>query len=109
MKFRGEVGYGESVETAPGVWVDTIVERTYYGDVERLSNRLRESTDSVNDEMVIGNAISIVADPYAFENFQAIRYIRWQGGLRKVAEVDVRRPRLWLRLGGKYHGPVPTP
>lgn len=109
MRFRGEVGYGESVETAPGVWEDTVVERTYFGDVERLSNRLRESSDSVNDELSVGNAILIVADPYAFENFKAIKYIRWQGGLWKIAEVDVRRPRLWLRLGGIYHGPHPAP
>ena len=34
-KFYGEIGYGETVETSPGVYEDIIVERKYYGDVIR--------------------------------------------------------------------------
>ena len=51
--------------------------------------------------------ISIVADPYANENFFAIRYVQWMGTLWKVTEVEVQSPRLLLRLGGKYNGPIP--
>lgn len=106
-KFYGEIGYGETVETAPGVWQDTITEKSYFGDVIRNSRQLKEG-EGVNDDLSVGNSISIVADAYANEHFFAIRYIRWAGTLWKVANVDVESPRLVLRLGGVYNGPTPT-
>lgn len=103
-KFYGEIGYGESVETAPGVWEDVITERKYYGDVIKNSRRLQED-EGVNSDLSVGNSISIVADAYANEHFFAIRYIRWAGTLWIVSNVDVQSPRLILRLGGVYNGP----
>lgn len=107
-KFYGEIGYGETVEKAPGVWEDNITEKSYFGDVIRNSRQLREG-EQVNDDLSVGNSISIVADAYANEHFFAIRYIRWAGTLWKVKNVDVQSPRLILRLGGVYNGPVATP
>lgn len=108
-KFLGKVGYGESVETAAaGVYDDVITERTYSGDVLRNTRRLREG-ENVNDDITVGNMISIVADAYASNHFHAIRYVEWAGSLWKVTEVEVQRPRLLLRLGGVYNGPVATP
>jgi hypothetical protein len=103
-KFYGEIGYGETVEIAPGVWDDNIVERKYYGDVARNTRKLTEG-ESVNDDLSVNNSISIVADAYANEHFFAIRYIRWAGTLWKVSDVEVQSPRLLLRLGGVYNGP----
>ena len=105
-KFFGKVGYSESVETAPGVWEDVITEHSYFGDVVRNSRQLTE-TANLNDDLSVGNSISIVADAYAQEHFFAIRYIQWAGALWKVANVDVQSPRLLLRLGGIYNGPTP--
>ena len=102
-KFCGEIGYGETVETSPGVWVDQITEIQYYGDVVRNTRRLQEGM-SVNDDLSVSNSISIVADAYASEHFFAIRYVRWAGSLWKVSDVEVQRPRLLLRLGGVYNG-----
>lgn len=87
-----------------------IVERDYVGDILRNTRRL-QSGESVNDDLSVNNMISIVADPYANENFFAIRYVQWMGTLWKVTEVEVQSPRLLLRLGGKYNGPIapPTP
>ena len=107
-KFYGPVGYGESVETAPGVLVTKIVEYLYYGDVIRNSRKL-ENRDKVNDDISVGNSISIVADAYANEHFFAIRYVKWAGVLWKVDNVDVESPRLILRLGGVYDGPTYEP
>lgn len=108
-KFFGEIGYGESVEKAPGVWADDIVEKQYYGDVVRNTRRLSEGVDT-NLDLSVGNSISIVADAYANEHFFAIRYIRWMGALWIVENVEVQAPRLILRLGGVYNGPTaPTP
>lgn len=107
-KFYGEIGYGESVEKASGVWVDEIVERKYFGDVIRNTRKLTEG-ESVNNDISVNNSIEIVADAYANEHFFAMRYIRWQGALWTVSDVEVRRPRLLLRLGGVYNGPTPAP
>lgn len=104
-KFYGEIGYGETVETRPGVWDDVITERKYYGDVVRNTRQL-ESGEKVNNDISVGNSISIVADPYANEHFFAMRYIKWAGTLWTVADVEVRSPRLILRLGGVYNGPT---
>lgn len=109
-KYFGKVGYGPTpVETAPGVWNETIVEREYAGDILRNTRKL-QAGESVNDDLSVNNSISIVADPYANENFFAIRYVQWMGALWTVTEVEVQRPRLLLRLGGVYNGPTaPTP
>jgi hypothetical protein len=105
MKFSGEIGYGNSVETAPGVWQDTITERHYFGDVIRNTRKLQDGS-KVNDDISVQNSISVVADAYAGENFFAIRYIRWAGALWKVTDVEVQSPRLILRLGSVYNGPT---
>lgn len=104
-RFYGEVGYGTTVEKRPGVWVDDIVEYSYFGDVVRNTRRL-ENGQSVNDNLSVGNSISIVADAYAREHIFAMRYVKWQGALWKIQEVEVVRPRLLLRLGGVYNGPT---
>jgi hypothetical protein len=106
-RFFGEVGYGASVEDPPasGVWVDTITEYAYQGDVIRNSRQL-ENSDKVNNDVVVANSISIVADELANENFFNIKYIRWAGVLWTVTSVEVRSPRLVLSLGSVYNGPT---
>jgi hypothetical protein len=106
-RFFGRVGYGLSAETNPGVWVDQIVEYSYYGDVIRNSRYLREG-ESVNSDLIVENSISIVADAYANEHFFAIRYVEWAGVLWTVTSVEVQSPRLLLRLGEVYNGPSPA-
>ena len=110
-KFFGKIGYGIAEESPEdsGIWVDTIVEREYYGDVVRNTRRL-DAGESLNDDISVSNSISIVADAYANEHFFAIRYVEWAGTFWIVSEVEVQRPRLLLRLGGVYNGPtVPAP
>lgn len=108
-KFYGKVGYAPaSVETAPGVWTEPIVEVAYFGDVVRNTRKLLAG-ESVNDDLSVNNLISILADAYANEHFFAIRYVEWMGSLWTVTDVEVQRPRLLLRLGGVYNGPTPGP
>lgn len=104
-KFHGPVGYATTVKTAPGVSEETIIEVNYFGDLIRNSRRLEESLEKVNFDLSLGNSVSIVADAYANEHFFAIRYVKWAGGYWTVTNVDVRAPRLILRLGGVYNGP----
>lgn len=103
-KFYGTVGYVETVETAPSVWDEQIIERQYYGDVVKNTKRY-EKGEGLNDNLNVNNTISIVADAYAEQHFFAIRYVEWMGARWKVSSVDVQRPRLILSLGGVYNGP----
>lgn len=107
-RFSGKVGYGESVETSPGVNEDVITERSHFGDVVRNSLKYREG-ESVNNDLSVSNSISIVADAYANEHFFAIRYVVWAGAYWTVSEVEVQHPRLLLRLGGVYNGVKASP
>ena len=102
-KFYGIIGYVNSVEIRPGAWKERVTKRTYYGDVTRNSRRL-QSSDKVNDDVVINNEIGIVADPYAINNFHSMRYVEFMGAKWKVSNVEVKYPRLILTLGGLYNG-----
>lgn len=108
-KFYGVIGYVQSTETSPGVWSDVPIEKNYYGDVLKETRRWQAS-ENLNDNLTVSNKISIVADAYAYENFHAMRYIKWMGAFWKLTDVDVQRPRLILTLGGVYNGPTaPAP
>lgn len=106
-KWFGKIGYAETVETEPGIWVDQITERSYFGDVIRNMRSL-QSSGSVNDDINISNSISIVADPFANQNFHSMRYVEYMGALWKITNVDVQYPRLTLTIGGVYNGDTPT-
>lgn len=104
-RYYGKVGYGETVETTPGVWEDRITEMSYYGDVIR-NTRMLQQGENLNQDLRVNNAISIVADAYANEHFFAIRYVEWTGVLWTVSNVEVQAPRLILQLGEVYNGPT---
>lgn len=107
-RFHGIIGYGVPVEnpTGSGIWTDEITEYPYYGDVIRNTRR-SESSDKINDDILVSNSISIVADQYANEHIFAMRYIRWAGSLWEISSAEVQRPRIILQLGKLYNGPVP--
>lgn len=107
-RFHGVVGYGTSVENPAnsGIWVDSITEISYFGDVVRNTRRL-QSGEVLNDDLSVNNSISIVADEYAINHFFDIRYVRWAGVLWTVTNVEVQSPRLILSLGSVYNGPTP--
>ena len=101
-KFYGKIGYIETVEIEPGLWVEQITEHSYYGDVLQNFRKL-ENSGSVNDNVNVSNRISIVADPYANEHFYAMRYVEFMGTKWKISNVEVQRPRLILSIGGVYN------
>lgn len=102
-KFYGVVAYAITEEVIPGKWKERIVEKQYRGDIIRVSRRL-QSADKVNDDIRINNEIRILADAFAYQNFQNIRYVVWMGTKWKVESVTVDRPRLVLEIGGEYNG-----
>ena len=102
-KFYGSIGYVQLTETSPGVWEEEVTEHKYYGDVLRNYRRL-ESSGGVNDNVNVTNEISIIADPFANENFHWMRYVVFMGSKWKVENVSAQYPRLILTLGGLYNG-----
>ena len=102
-KFCGVIGYAVTKETEPGIWEEQIVEVEYFGDVIRNSRRIN-APGKVNDDISISNQISIIADPFANNNFHAMKYVVFMGAKWKVSEVTVEYPRLILSIGGLYNG-----
>ena len=105
-KWYGIVGYAESVETEPGIWEDKIVERDYYGDL-LTDNRKRQTNNNVLDEITLSNMVSIIADPFAYNNCSCMAYAEIMGARWKISEVEVKPPRLNLTIGGVYNGNTP--
>lgn len=100
-KYYGKIGYAIDEEVKPGVWNPRIIEREYFGDVTRDTRRL-SSSGNTNDNIVISNEISIVADPFANENFHSILYAEYMGAKWKVTSAEVKFPRIILSLGEVY-------
>lgn len=101
-KFFGKIGYMVTQSTVPGVWSEVITEREYFGDLIRNTSRY-QSSDDLNDDINISNEISILADPFAYENFHAMRYVEFMGAKWKISNVEVQYPRLILTVGGVYN------
>ncbi len=106
-RFYGMIGFAIQKEAKPGVWKDEIVERPYYGDVLRNMRKLQNG-EGVNDDINVANQVEIVADPFANENFFAMRYVTVMGAKWKVTSVEVKYPRLVLTIGGIYNGGTKT-
>ncbi len=104
MKYYGQIGFAVSQETTPGVWRNVMVERPYFGDI--VKNYTSPEGNEIIDNINISNKISIVADPFAYENFQHMKYIRYMGAVWIIKSVDVQYPRLELSIGGVYNGEV---
>ena len=103
MKWCGNIGCSETVETAPGVYEEKIVKRKYYGDVLHGSKRFGGASEKLNDDITFSNKVSIVADPFAFENFPHMRYIELYGSKWKIAEAELSYPRIIISTGGLYN------
>lgn len=102
-KWYGKVGYVMTEETEPGVWVAKATERPYSGDL--LKNMSKWATSSkVNDDLNVANQISIIADPFAYQNFSSIKYVEFMGAMWEVSSAEVQYPRLILTVGGVYNG-----
>jgi hypothetical protein len=103
-RYYGEIGYRETYESEPGIWDERITPKPYYGDVIKryVRDSYNEYTTTIKTPMC-SDSISIVADPYAFENFHNMVYATYMGTKWIISNVDVQYPRLILALGGVYN------
>lgn len=102
-KLFTEVGFVTTVDKGNGIWEEQSSVRGYYGDLLRNSSARWQSADQINDNKLLSNNISIVADPFAFENFSSIRYVTIMGAKWKVDNIEIQYPRLILTTGGLYN------
>lgn len=100
-KYAGKVGFAIQTESSPGVWTDKIVERLMRGDVISASSHFKPG-ESINEDITLGHRLSLMGDPYAFENFTGLRYITYLGVKWRVTGVEIRRPRMVITVGGIY-------
>ena len=103
-KWFGKVGYSETVETTPGVWLPQDTVHEYYGDVKRNNTKWTGNSESTNDNLTINVQISIVADPFAIEKFYSMKWIEYMGTKWKITSIEPQFPRLLLTLGGEWNG-----
>lgn len=102
-KFSGMVGYATPSGNVNGIVSNTYVEKKLRGDVIRLQKNYQEG-DRINDDVTLAHRFSLVADPYAYENFEKIRYVVLHGVKWKVTSMEIVRPRLFLTVGGVFNG-----
>ena len=102
-RYHGNVGYATEVETYPGVWEAQITEHDYYGDVVKNKVNVQQSS-TMNPVISISVNLSIVADPFAYENFTNMRYATYMGKKWTITAIEIEQPRMILTLGGLYNG-----
>ena len=100
-RFCGQVGYIETIESAPGVWTEKETVRKHTGEVLTSSRRYENGT-SINDNLVMSSRLSIVADGYAKDHFSFIKWVELWGVKWKVTNIEVQFPRLILSFGGVW-------
>lgn len=104
-KYAGMVGFAVTTETAPGVWTDEVAEHKMRGDVigDGISGRFNQG-ESINDDFSLSHRVSLIGDPFSFENLAGIRYVTYMGVKWIVTGLQIERPRLIVNLGGVYSG-----
>lgn len=104
MKLCVRIGYTTTAPEEPGsdIYINKIVERECYGETTRVSSKWQNS-GHVNDDISINNEISIMADPFAMQNFSNIAYAEFLGTKWKVQAIEIQYPRLLLTVGGVYN------
>lgn len=102
-RFYGKIGFISTIESEPGIWTDEIIERRYRGEIKKDFYKW-SSSEHLNDNVNISNAVSVIADTYMYDNIYAMKYIHLGGALWKITDIEIQRPRLILSIGGLYNG-----
>ena len=92
MRYCDKVGYRRTYE---------VLDEN--GDGTGVSSR-NSNGESINDNSLLSNSISIIGNPFALTNFTSIIWIEHLGVKWKVSSVDVTNyPRMVFSLGGVWN------
>lgn len=103
-RFSGNIGFVETVEMSPGVFIPKVTERRCHGDIIARKVRLDSNGDSTNKDLTLSNDISIVADKFSKEHLGYMRYVVLHRLKWEIISAVVEYPRIRLTLGGLYNG-----
>ena len=104
-KWSGMIGYRTVVETEPGVWEpQNPTEVRHYGDVINNRQNNQQTTDTTNTDIKLSVRLSIIANPFATENFVNMEYATINNTRWRIESVELQHPRLILQIGGLYNG-----
>ncbi len=101
-KYYGPVGFSMEEEVEDGIFKRIIIEHMYTGELTKWISKWQVG-DGINDNLNMSNQISIIADPFAYENFHRIVYVEFRKTKWKVTSVEIQYPRLILTVGGLYN------
>lgn len=101
MRFVGEVGFADTVETSPGIFEEQITPRRYRGTVTTDAHRLTVD-DTVNGQIKTGAIISVLADKELLTRAFDVRWVMYLGVKWKPSYVDIRHPRVVFTLGDRF-------
>lgn len=103
MRFCGNVGFVNTTEQSPGVYLPVTTERKYIGDVLRNTTRWDPNSETVNDDLKVNHRVSVVADSYMDENLGFMKYVVLNGVKWRIVSLSIERPRIMLELGEMYN------
>lgn len=103
-RYYGKLGFVETVEESPGIFVEKNIEISYKGDLTRNMRRWQTSSDKISDNISLNNSLSIVADKYLLTHSPYLRYAEVSGSYWEISSIDLTdKPRCILELGGVYN------
>lgn len=103
-KWHGIIGFNMTIEDpeGSGIWRSHITEKHYSGQQESLRKKW-ETSSHVNDDININCQLSVIADPFLYQNIGFARYAEIMGTKWKITEIENQYPRMNLTLGGVYN------
>ena len=105
-KFSGKIGFLIEEETSLDSWSPKIMEKHYFGDVLRFSERW-QSGDNLSGDIVLSNTISIIANPFFLKHVGDLKYVTYLGTRWNIQSIDMSRyPRVEITLNGIYNGTI---
>lgn len=104
-KWSGRIGFVTTKESPAGSGIhrEVVTIKPFTGEVIRSIRRWQPG-EKVNDDVSLGNQISVVATPYLFSNFYAIRFVSFMNSWWSVSSTTLDYPRINIEIGGLYNG-----
>ena len=101
-RFSGKIGISRGPqESVPGVYSEEIIEIEVSGEMRGLGARWSNMSSS---ETRLRHVLSIITPEESDVDINEVVYIWWKGRRWSVVNIEYKRPRVELTLGGLYNG-----
>ena len=104
-RYYGAIGFIRTEDDGTGIWEEKETVRHYYGDLNSNVRKWNQQNDvGSNDTLSLNNNISILADRFAYDNLDAMKWAEFQGIKWRITSVEINYPRMTLFFGGVWNG-----